>query len=165
MEYTHIKFNEFLQKNGISSYFLHRSIKKEMANFKNQVVIFNSTIASDEFRADYWNDLEQTDEKILTSIQNYLITKVRKKATNDKEILIALKRLKWTKEIHETALRKMGVQASLFWNTTILGKLKLVRVGDYIPIYYVIPFGKKLKLKEVIEPHKVIQHAIIEEPA
>lgn len=164
MKYDSIKFREFLKDNGISAYFLHHSIKKKIRNFENQVTLFNATHISDDFRRDYFDELSQVDEEIQQLIRAYLIEKVKQKATNDKEILIALKKLKWTKAIKESELRQMGLQSSLFWNTTIMGKLKLTRIGDYTPIYYVLNFGEALKLEEVVAPYKVIKNKIIEEP-
>jgi hypothetical protein len=164
MKYGSIKFSGFLEENGISPYFLHNLIKKRMSNFKNQILIYESTIASNQFCEECADHLNQIDSDILQSIRSYLIQRVQKKATNDKEILIALKKLKWTKKIKESELRAMGLQAKLFGSTTILGKLKLVRIGDYLPCYYLLPIGKRLHIKKIIGHYLISKKKEIVKP-
>lgn len=163
MKYGSIKFKSFLDENGISTYFLHKSIKKRISDFKDQVTLYESITSVDTPYKEFKEELYQTDQDILQSIQKYLIERIQKNTTTDQEILIALKKAKWTKKIKEPELRKMGLQASLFWNTTILGKLKLVRIGDYTPLYYLLPVSKKLKWKKSIAPHKISKRTLIVE--
>ncbi|WP_299243076.1 hypothetical protein [uncultured Aquimarina sp.] len=164
MKYGSIKFNDFLEQNGISPYFLHRSIKNRMSSFKSKVLLYDSQLGNKQFSEKSREQLNQEDQDILRAIQSYLIQRIKRKSTNDKEILVALKKLKWTKEIREADLRKMGLQASLFWNTTILGKLKLVRVGDYTPLYYLLPISEQLALEKIIDSHRLFGSNLEVEP-
>ena len=150
MKYKKPKFQEFLAENGISEYFLSKAIKKRITDLRSQISVYEATISDNEFIQRFASQLDQTDLDLLQEIKQYLIQRIRNKASSDAEILWALKKMKWTRRITESELKAMGMQASLSWNTTILGKLKLVRVGEYSDEYYLFPIAKDVKAKTIV---------------
>ena len=165
MKYEHITFRNFLQDKKISPYFLHHSIKEKIKNFEDQLTLFHANTAREESNKDDFNALIKADEEILQAIRTYFIHKVKARATDDKEILITLKKLRWTKGISLSELRAMGLEASLDWNTTILGRLKLVRIREHQHLYYLLPIAESLEPKSRIPEHLLRRSKRIVQPA
>ncbi len=150
MKNTPIRFKIFLEENKICAYFLHKSIKQKITDYDRQLAIYRSSSKDNETAITTLEKLEQLDDEILKSIKKHLIDRIRKKLKNDIEIVAALKRIKWTIAIEQEELRAMGLESNLFWNTTIFGRLKLVRVGDYTATYYIVPFAKRLNIRKLL---------------
>ncbi|WP_148639427.1 hypothetical protein [Aquimarina longa] len=148
MKHRKIKFQEFLIDNGISKYHLKQVIKKKIIDFHERSLDLQSidyNLKDDQQKKVF---LEVMDIELLTAIRNNLIQKIKRTTTSDVEILEALKRIKWTKHIWESDLKSMGLQASLSWNTTILGTLKLTRISTHIPCYQLISIGENFKSQD-----------------
>ncbi|QKX05352.1 hypothetical protein HN014_10635 [Aquimarina sp. TRL1] len=162
MQYSTIKFQDFLQINGISSYFLHKSIKEKIAAFNHKIALLATAKEDDKVKTNIVNELQQTDLEILKNIKKHLIARILKTAENDIEIVRLLKRTRWTIDIHYNELKAMGLQSDLFWNTTIFGKLKLVRIEDYSTSYYIVPIAKRLHIKKLLASIKTTGKPIVE---
>lgn len=161
MKYKKSKFRNFLTNNGISAYFLHRSIKNKIATYENQTCPKVSKENIKSVYQVYEQNLKQMDLEILKSIKQHLIQRVVNRAHNDLEILKMLKRIKWTTDIKESELRAMGLESPLFWNTTIFGKLKLVRIHDLGTRYYIVPIARRLKIKELLNSIRLSKKPVV----
>ncbi|WP_027393144.1 hypothetical protein [Aquimarina latercula] len=161
MKYKKSKFRDFLINNGISTYFLHRSIKNKITTYENQMHPQVSKKNIKSVYQGYEQKLIQEDIEILRSIKEHLIKRVVKSANNDLEILKVLKKIKWTTDIKESELRAMGLESPLFWNTTIFGKLKLVRIHDLGTRYYIVPIARRLKIKELLNSIRLSKKPVV----
>lgn len=161
MKYKKSKFRDFLINNGISTYFLHRSIKNKMATDENQMRPKASEENIKSLYQTYEQNLKQMDLEILTSIKEHLVKRIAKNATNDLEVVKMLKKIKWTTDIKESELRAMGLESPLFWNTTIFGRLKLVRIHDLGTRYYIVPIARRLKIKELLSSIRLSKKPVV----
>ncbi|WP_025741930.1 hypothetical protein [Aquimarina pacifica] len=152
---TSIRFKKFIESNQIVTYHLPKEVKKSIAHYWQTFFLYQETPKELQQNSSQWKGLEDKDQQLLRTIKGVLIEKVKSKATDDIEILAMLKKVRWTKNIQQKELRAMGLTASLFWNTTILGKLKLVRPDDFGTHYFIVPIGKQLTYDPISKEMKI----------